>query len=172
LGALYASLGQIYHRQGNYQHAAELGLLALRIFEPADHRPGTAMASNLLGNAYLAIGDLDTARTHHEKSLLIHASLGDVYGLSASYNNLGRVLAQQGEFERALSNYRQSRQICIEIGHQHGLATVLNNMSEFYQRLGQTQKALACQEQAFEIYNLIGFDGRDIQPEVLKMQVW
>jgi len=172
LGALYASLGQIYHRQGNYQQAAELGALALKIFEPAGDRPGTAMASNLLGNAYLAMEELDTARTFHEKSLLIHASLGDVYGLSASYNNLGRVLAEQGEFERVLSNYRQSRQLCTEIGHQHGLATVLNNMSEFYQHLGQTKEALACQEQAFEIYTRIGFDGQDVQPEVLRMQVW
>jgi tetratricopeptide (TPR) repeat protein len=172
LGALYASLGQIYHRQGNYQHAAELGLLALKIFEPADHRPGTAMACSLLGNTYLAMGQLDTARTYHEKGLLIHASLGDVYGLAASYNNLGRVLAEQKEYERVLSHYRQSQQICTEIGHQHGLATVLNNMSELYQQLGQTKQALECQEKAFEIYTRIGFDGQNIQPEVLKMQVW
>jgi hypothetical protein len=31
---------------------------------------------------------------------------------------------------------------------------------------------LGCQEQAFEIYNRIGFDGTNVQPEVLKMQVW
>ncbi len=172
LAALYAGLGQIYHRQAKYQQAAELGLLALEIFEQVERRPGTAQASNLLGITYWAMEDLDTARTFHEKGLLIHASLGDVYGLAASYNNLGRVLADQGQLERALRNYRQSQKLCLEIGHQHGLATVLNNMSELFQQLGQTQEAWACQEAAFEIYNRIGFDGLDVQPEVLKMQVW
>ena len=82
------------------------------------------------------------------------------------------MLADQGQLERALRNYRQSQKLCLEIGHQHGLATVLNNMSELFQKLGQTQEAWACQEAAFEIYNRIGFDGLDVQPEVLKMQVW
>jgi predicted ATPase/class 3 adenylate cyclase len=172
LAALYAGLGHIYHRQGDFQQAAELGLLALEIFEQVQDRPGTALASNLLGNTYLALGDPETARTYHEKGLLIHASLGDVYGLAALYNNLGRVLADQGQWERAMNNYRQSQQLCVEIGHQHGLAATLNNMSELYQQLGQTEEAWACQEQAFEIYSRIGFDGRDVQPEVLKMQVW
>jgi predicted ATPase len=172
LAALYTGLGQIHHRQGNYQQAVELGLLALEIFEQGGDRPGTALASNLLGMTCWAMGDLDTAGTYLEKSLLIHASLGDVYGLAASYNNLGRVMADQGQLERAMSSYRQSRQLCTEIGHQHGLATALNNMSELYQQLGQTEEAWACQEEAFKIYNRIGFDGLDVQPEVLKMQVW
>jgi tetratricopeptide (TPR) repeat protein len=92
--------------------------------------------------------------------------------LAASYNNLGRVLADQEQLERAMSNYRQSQQLCIEIGHQHGLATALNNLSELYQRVGKTEEAWSCQEKAFEIYNRIGVDGTDVQPEVLKMQVW
>jgi predicted ATPase/class 3 adenylate cyclase len=172
LAALYAGLGQIHHRQGNYQKAVELGLLSLEIFEQVDDRTGTALASNLLGIAHWAMGDLDTARTYHEKSLLIHASLGDVPGLAASYNNLGRVLADQGKLEQAMNNFRQSQRLCVEIGYQHGLATALSHLSELHQRLGQTEEALACQEKAFEIYNRIGFDGMDVQPEVLRMQVW
>jgi predicted ATPase len=172
LAALYAGLGQIYHRQGNYQQAADLGLLALEIFEQLDDQPGTALASNLLGITHWAMGKLDKAQDYHEKSLLTHASLGDVYGLSASYNNLGRVLADIGQLERAMNNYHQSQRLCTEIGHQHGLATVLNNISELYQQLGHTEKAWSYQKQAFEIYKRIGFDGLDLQPEVLKMQVW
>ncbi len=171
-GTLYIVLGQIFHRQGHFHKAVELGLQALEIFEAHDDRPGTARASNLLGIAYWAMGDLDTARTYHEKSLLIHASIGDIHGLAAAYNNLGRVLADQGELEKALRNYRQSQQLCQEIGHQHGLATALSHLSELYQQIGQTDQALACQRQAFEIYNRIGFDGLEVQPEVLKMQVW
>jgi class 3 adenylate cyclase/tetratricopeptide (TPR) repeat protein len=172
LASLYVSLGQIYHRQGENERATELGLLALEIFEEIVDQRGTALASNLLGITYWAMGDLDTARSYLEKSLLTHASLGDVHGLAASYNNLGRVLADQGQLKRAMSNFQQSQQLCMEIGHQHGLATALSHLSELYQRLGQTEEAWACQEQAFEIYNRIGFDGIDFQPEVLKMQVW
>lgn len=170
--ALYTGLGQIFHRQGDYQQAARLGRQALEIAEQSGDQPGTARASNLLGITYWAMGDLNTAHTFHEKSLLIHASLGDVYGLAASYNNLGRVWADRGETEKALHNYRQSQQLCREIGYQHGLATALSHLSELYQHIGQTEQAWACQEQAFEIYNRIGFDGREVQPEVLKMQVW
>ncbi len=172
LGFLYAGLGQIYHREGNYDKAAELGVLSLEFFERMDDRSGTALACNLLGITHWAMGDLDIARAYNEKSLLIHAALGDVHGLAASYNNLGRVLADQGQLERALTNFRQSQELCREIGHQHGLATALSHMSDVYQQLEQTTEALACQEQAFEIYNRIGFDGVDIQLEVLKMQVW
>jgi class 3 adenylate cyclase/predicted ATPase len=172
LASLYAGLGQIYHRQGKYQQAAELGSRSLDIFEGLEDRAGTALASNLLGITYWAMGELDTARTFHEKNLSIHASLGDVHGLAASYNNLGRVLADQGQLEWALHNFRQSQRLCLEIGHQHGLATALSHLSELYQRLGQTDEAWACQEKAFEIYNRIGFDGLQVQPEVLKMQVW
>jgi predicted ATPase/class 3 adenylate cyclase len=172
LASLYAGLGQIYHRQSNFQQAAELGLLSLEIFERVDNQRGTALASNLLGITYWAMGELDTARAYLEKSLLIHASLGDVYGMAAAYNNLGQVLADQGQLERAMRNFRQSQQLCVEIGYQHGLATALSHLSELHQQLGQTEEALACQEQAFEIYNRIGFDGTSVQPEVLKMQVW
>jgi predicted ATPase/class 3 adenylate cyclase len=172
LASLYAGLGQIYHRENNYQQAVKLGLMSLEIFERLDDQRGMALASNLLGITYWAMSDLDTASAYLEKSLLIHASLGDVYGLAASYNNLGQVLADQGQLERALRNLRQSQQLCLEIGYQHGLATALSHLSELYQRLGQTEEALGCQEQAFEIYNRIGFDGTNVQPEVLKMQVW
>jgi tetratricopeptide (TPR) repeat protein len=165
-------LGQVRHRQGNYQQATELGLLSLEIFEQIDNQPGAALASNLLGIVYWAMGDLGAARSYLEKSLLVHASLGDVHGLAASYNNLGRVLADQGKLERATGYFRQSQQLCLEIGYQHGLATALSHLSESYQRLGQTEEAWACQESAFEIYNRIGFDGFNVQPEVLRMQVW
>ena len=102
----------------------------------------------------------------------IHASLGDVHGLAASYNNLGRVLVDREELERATEYFRQSQQLCLEIGYQHGLATALSHLSECYQQLGRTQEAWACQESAFEIYNRIGFDGLNVQPEILRMQVW
>jgi predicted ATPase/class 3 adenylate cyclase len=170
--ALYAGLGQLYHRQTEYDRAIELGLRSLALFEQLKDRQGMALASNLLGISYWAMGDLETARAYHEKGLLIHASLGDVPGLAASYNNLGRVLADEEQLEAALRNFRQSQQLCTEIGYQHGLATALSHLSEVYQQLGQTEEALRCQERAFEIYNLIGFDGLNIQPEVLKMQVW
>jgi predicted ATPase len=172
LASLYVGLGQVHHRQGNYQQAVELGLLAFEIFEQLEDRPGTALASNLLGITYWAMKDLDTAQTYLEKSLLTHASLGDVHGLAASYNNLGRVLADQGQYERAMSYFRQSQQLCLEIGYQHGLATALSHLSELNQQLGRTEEAWDCQEKAFEIYNRIGFDGFDVQPEVLRMQVW
>jgi len=81
-------------------------------------------------------------------------------------------LADIGQLERAMNNYHQSQRLCTEIGHQHGLATVLNNISELYQQLGHTEEAWSYQKQAFEIYKRIGFDGLDLQPEVLKMQVW
>ncbi len=172
LASLYVGLGQIYHRQGNYRQAVELGSLSLDVFERVDDRPGTALASNLLGITYWAMRELDTAHTYLEKSLLIHASLGNVHGLAASYNNLGRVLADRGQLDSAMNHFRQSQQLCLEIGYQHGLATALSHLSELHQQLGQTDEAWACQEKAFEIYNRIGFDGFDVQPEVLKMQVW
>jgi hypothetical protein len=68
--------------------------------------------------------------------------------------------------------FRSSQQLCLEIGFQHGLATALSHLSELHQQVGQTDEAWACQEQAFEIYNRIGFDGLNVRPEVLKMQVW
>ena len=89
-----------------------------------------------------------------------------------SGNLICRVLVDMGQLERAMANFCQSQQLCLEIGHQHGLATALSHRSELHQALGQTEEAWACQEKAFEIYNRIGFDGVDVQPEVLKMQVW
>ncbi len=172
LASLYVGLGQVRHRQGNHQQATELGLLSLEIFEQIENQPGAALASNLLGIVYWAMGDLGAAHSYLEKSLLVHASLGDVHGLASSYNNLGRVLADQGKLERATGYFRQSQQLCLEIGYQHGLATALSHLSESYQQLGQTEEAWACQESAFEIYNRIGFDGFNVKPEVLRMQVW
>jgi predicted ATPase/class 3 adenylate cyclase len=172
VAALYAGLGQIYHRQGHYRRATELGLRSLEVFERLSDQPGRALATNLLGIAYWSMGDLDTALAYHEQSMLIHSSLGDVPGLAASYNNLGRVLADQGRLERAMRNFQQSQQLCLEIGYQHGLATALSHMSEVYQQMGHSEESWACQERAFEIYNRIGFDGLDVKPEVLKMQVW
>jgi tetratricopeptide (TPR) repeat protein len=78
LASLYTSLGQIYHRQGKYQQAADLGLQALAVCQQVGDRSGAALANSLLGVANWAMGDLPTARSHLEKSLLIHASLGDV----------------------------------------------------------------------------------------------
>ena len=172
LASLYVGLGQIFHRQDHFQRAADLGMRALAIFEQVDDQPGTALACNLVGITHWAMKDLDTARGFLERSLLIHASLGDVHGLAASYNNLGRVLADQGQLERAMKNFLQSQQLCLEIGYQHGLATALSHLSELHQQLGQTEEARTCQEKAFEIYSRIGFDGMDVQPEVLTMQVW
>jgi predicted ATPase/class 3 adenylate cyclase len=172
LASLYVGLGQIFHRQGQFQRAVDLGMRALAIFEGVDDMPGTALACNLVGIAHWAMQDLDTARGFLERSLLIHASLGDVHGLAASYNNLGRVLADQGQLDRAMQNFQQSQQLCLEIGYQHGLATALSHLSEVHQQLGQTVDARICQEKAFEIYARIGFDGMDVQPEVLTMQVW
>jgi tetratricopeptide (TPR) repeat protein len=160
------SLGQIHHVRVSIQ-AADLDLQALAVFQQvgiAWHGTGKHM-----GIANWAMGDLPL--NHLEKSLLIHASLGDVPGL-ASYNNLGRVLADEGYTEQALNSFLQSKQLCLEIGHQHGLAIALSHLGELYQRSGQSEEAVACQEQAHEIYNRIAFDGQEIQSEVLRMQVW
>jgi tetratricopeptide (TPR) repeat protein len=172
LAFLFVGLGQVHHRQGNYRQATELGLLSLEIFEQVGNQPGTALASNLLGIVFWAGGDLNEACSYLEKSMSIHASLGDVHGLAASYNNFGRVLVDRDELERATGYFRQSQQLCLEIGYQHGLATALSHLSECYQQLGRTKEAWACQESAFEIYNRIGFDGLNVQPEILRMQVW
>ena len=153
-GALFNSMGEVYHAQGNYDRALEFFEKVLVIREKVlgmDH-PGTAITYNNMASVYYALGDYEKALEFLEKARLIQENvLGmDHPDTASTYNNIAGVYHDLGDYEKALKFYEKAQVIKEnKLGKEHpSTAATYNSIAIVYRDQGDYEKALEFLEKA------------------------
>ncbi|KXJ26659.1 Methyltransferase-like protein 22 [Exaiptasia diaphana] len=162
LGIMYRGLGypykskdlhnfalDLYHSTSmvNYTHHSDLKLQRAKI--------GEAGTLHKLGIIYRYLGNLMSAKTVHQASLML---LQKLFGsnhpyIAGSLLNLAVVYSRQGKYHDALLLHNQSLAILQQsygLRHAH-VGTVFITMGTVHYKLGNFSKAIHCTEQGLEI---------------------
>ncbi|MCT7975657.1 tetratricopeptide repeat protein [Laspinema olomoucense] len=126
-------LGEYYYQKGQFVEAIAACEKAVSV------QPNLAVAYKILGNARLALRQLEAAQQCYLKALEIQPDFAEVYG------NLGTVLAQQQNWEKAILAYQKALEL------QPTFAGAYRNLAKVLERVGKAQEAAICRYRALSL---------------------
>ncbi|CAH3165208.1 unnamed protein product, partial [Pocillopora meandrina] len=141
-GNAYGSLGNAYHRLGDFKKAIEYHNLNLKIAKEVGNKHGEGNAYGNLGNAYLRLGDFKKAIEYYNLNLKIAKEVGDKHGEGGAYGNLGNAYDSLGDFKKAIEYHNLHLKIAKEVGDKHGEGNAYGNLGNAYISLGDFKKAI------------------------------
>ncbi|XP_066023394.1 tetratricopeptide repeat protein 28-like [Pocillopora verrucosa] len=141
-GNAYGSLGNAYHRLGDFKKAIEYHNLHLKIAKEVGDKHGEGNAYGNLGNAYGRLGDFKKAIEYHNLHLKIAKEVGDKHGEGNAYGNLGNAYGRLGDFKKAIEYQNLHLKIANEVGDKHGEGNAYGSLGNAYQSLGDFKKAI------------------------------
>ncbi len=104
----HSDLSNLFWKQGKYDKGLEQGLLSLSLFETIGMNDlDYDFTLYVMGNNYLANGELEKARTHFEHAIAI----GERYGF---YNNLSDVYISLADLYGKLNKYTQAEEAALK----------------------------------------------------------
>ncbi len=161
-GRILRSLALAYQKLGEQpQEVLRLAKQSLADYRRFNDRLGEAIALNRVGEAYLAVGNLEKARLYLEKALNLAQQEGDRPGIARSFHNLGNLANQLGDSSTALSQYQQARQLRQTIGDQAGEGESLNAIGELFLQTGQRQEAVKALQSTVKLWESLRPDLTD-----------
>jgi tetratricopeptide (TPR) repeat protein len=118
--------------------------------------PQEAVTLNMLGRAFMGLGDYAQAQITHERALSIARELADRRGELVNTGNLARMAVDLGNYSQAIDYYTQVLDICRETDDTVALAITLGNLGEAYRQLSEFDIALDYFAQALQVNRAIG----------------
>ncbi|WP_297765898.1 histidine kinase dimerization/phosphoacceptor domain -containing protein [uncultured Muriicola sp.] len=104
----HSDLSNLFWKQGKYDKGIEQGLLSLTLFETIGMNDlDYDFTLYVMGNNYLANGELEKARTHFEHAIAI----GERYGF---YNNLSDVYISLADLYGKLNKYTHAEEAALK----------------------------------------------------------
>jgi tetratricopeptide (TPR) repeat protein len=151
LSAIYADMGLVLRRLGEYDRALEIcqtGLAKIRDDRRSieDERIEADLQQQI-GTIHGMRGQYDQARFHFENALAAQEAIDDLFGCSKSHNNLGYLAQLQSDYERAIMCYEQAEALARKVQTKYMLCSVLLNAAYAYYRLDRYDEAAqACHD--------------------------
>ena len=163
---LLATVGEIYGRLGDYDHALaprQRAEYLLRQLFPDGH-PALAKAINNLASWFHRTGDYPRAEKLYREALAMKLRFppDEDIDVAKSWSNLATILQNRGEFEEAEDLYRRALERRKELyGPDDGtVATTLRSLGVLYYTRGDLERAEPPLRQALEIRERI-YDPED-----------
>ncbi|NTV65428.1 MAG: tetratricopeptide repeat protein, partial [Oscillochloris sp.] len=164
LSAIYADMGMVLFRLGEYDQALQIcqaGLTKIRDDRrSAEDERIEADLQQLIGNIHGMRGQYDQARFHFENALAAQEAIDDLFGCSRLQNNLGYLAILQSDYARAVRHYEQAEVLARKVQAKYVLGSVLLNLAESYCRLDRSAEAeQACGESLALFHEMGDRDG-------------
>lgn len=150
---LYALMGRIYTKLGDYNKAIELNDKATSTFKAIGDSTSIADCYNQRGVTHLFMNESAVAEGFFRRALAINRAQRDLKGIAANLNNL---CLYQGDTEEKLSFIQEAITINKHLDSQWGLGENYNNMGKQYYYGKQYAKALEALRKALEYALHIG----------------
>ncbi len=147
VAAIYADMGLVLMRWGEYDRALEVCNAGLQHLRPdqwtrEDERIEAGLHTQL-GTIHGMRGDYPQARAHFERALAAQEDIDDLYGCSRSHNNLGYLWQLQGEYQGAIEHYAQAEELSRNINARYILSSAQLNLAYAYYCIGMYDQAEA-----------------------------
>jgi len=140
-------------RWGHYRRLVELREELLSHLEDPSWQ-----ATNLgrLGNAYVALGQIERAVNLYDKAVTISHEINNLQSKSIWLSRLANAYCDLGQIERAIKLQDEALTIDRDIGERAGEGFHLGNLGRFYFYLGQIGRAIEFYERSLAIAREVG----------------
>lgn len=143
------SLGNINREQGNYSHALDYFIKALKINKELKDKSRIASTLGNIGIVYLNKGDYPKALDYYFKALTVAEELGDKNLIALWLGNIGIVYTDQDDYVKALDYYLKALKIVEELGNRNKIAIWLVNIGVVYSKQSGIEKSKSTNDSLF-----------------------
>ncbi len=144
--------GILQRRRGQHSHAIDLLLEAIRKFQQVENRHEEMRTCDMLANAKVQFGELQSAATWYERSRELAADLADRNHLAIIAHNMGILYQKQAEaaddpeiehtlLQQAMESLNDSLAIKIELNKEVGAEASYFQLGVLHWKLGALGKA-------------------------------
>jgi transcriptional regulator with GAF, ATPase, and Fis domain len=141
-GEVYYLEGLILHGLARYREAEEKGESAYRIYKNTSNNKRIAQVQLLLGNVFVATGELKNAREMLQDAIASFRRAEDEKGTAEAYNKLAQVFFIQAEFERAIEALGAASEHAQKVPSASiMLSRISGNLGRIHLLLGEWDKA-------------------------------
>ncbi len=155
--AALSHLAGIHFFLGEYLHAVDLGLAAIKLSEETDDQGLLASLLNDTGYFYAHMSRFSEALPQLTRSLELHRALEDKQGEANVLDSLGKAHYLMGDYSLALSYEFHSLDLDRAIGYKRTETEALSNIGRIYAASGDLVQALAYFAQALALARERGY---------------
>jgi PAS domain S-box-containing protein len=137
------------------QKALDYGKQALELLDTFPDEKTRAAALNSISNAYMYMGEQETAKKHALESLYIAEKIDDKPGEAAAMYSLGKISEMIGELEQSLQYLSESKQLYEELKDRAKLAQTLNIIGNIHLSKSDYPRALEYYQEALNVYEAL-----------------
>ena len=152
----YGSLGNAYHRLGEFKTATDYHERVLKISKELADREGEGTAYSNLSHDYHSIGEFKIAKHYGELSLKVWKELDDKRGEQVAYGNLGNAYCSLGEVKTAIDYHLLQLKISKTLGDRSVSGGVYCNLGSDYVALGEIKTGIEYYELCLKICKELG----------------
>ncbi len=149
----------------NFHQAEEYALECARVAERIGEMPLLGFALNIIGDAYLRIGNLIEASKFCRRSLDVRQACNDTpTNIAWSLDNVGRVEQALGNIDTAIWYHRRSLGLWQTTQDKYGIPQALKNLGVAYSLKGNHIEAITFFRQALELRQAISTASHYLPP--------
>ena len=150
------SMAAAERRNGAYDKALQLDLLALSKAKQINNLPALAAANNGIATDYMRIGDIKKSRTYYEQALIIYGQLRDSIKIGDQHYKIGVLDVDEGRMDEARIRFYTAVKIFECRNNYPGLADVYNGYAAMFYNLQNLDSVAWYAEKSLHYYRLAG----------------
>ena len=148
----HSDLSNLFWKQEKYDKGLEQGLLSLSLFETLGiNNLDYDFTLYVVGNNYLAIGELEKARNHFEHSISIGERYGFYNNLSDVYISLADLYGQQNKYNKAEEAALKAITYCERLNNNFMLMRAWLSLGKLQNLQGKYLSAITSLQKCIEV---------------------
>ena len=140
-GAVYATLGMIMIRRGEFDAAIEQHLIALDLYRQGGDQHYESEALRGLAHAYSKTGDTEASTAHATKALAVAEDLGDEYDITDSLISLAGIYHQLDQTAQARSHAESALRMSDELEYTKAHVEAMVQLASIDKSEGRLDRA-------------------------------
>lgn len=162
----YNGIGNVYLAYKSYHKAINYFNKSLKLLQNGfQNKLSEAINTNNIGEAWLELGNADSAIYYFKLSYSLNKEIGSLLGQAICENGLGDVHLNLKEFPEAIEHYNKSIALNREIGNMIYVAWNLQDLGKTYLLLGDNKKAELYLKEGLAISKDIGSKSNIVEIE-------
>ena len=141
-GEFYYLEGLLLYNLARYQEGLEKARKAYELLKYTSRHKNIAQVQHLLGNIFIALGNLKDGEVELRDALASYRRVGDELGFADAQNKLAQIFFIKAEYDRAIESLNEAiGQVRKTKNHGPTVALFLGNLGRIYLFLGDWSKA-------------------------------